>query len=122
MRMRQGKRRKKNSPLSLNHLMGLRLSSLTDIVIVTWHNGLINEDDSARKQSLMKAASKTSDKNTSPDEAAADYSTSKDELFFDQLKDQFAFFYALTMVAMYAYKQARKARQQEIEADDTAKL
>ena len=70
----------------------------------------------------MKAASKTSDKNTSPDEAAADYSTSKDELFFDQLKDQFAFFYALTMVAMDAYKQARKARQQEIEADDTAKL
>ena len=74
----------------------------------------------------MKAPSKTLDKNTSADEAAADYSTSKDELFFDQLKDQFAFFYALTMMAMDAYKQARKARQQErpqeIEADDAAKL
>ena len=102
--------------------MGLTLSSLTDTVIVKWHNGLITEDDSARKCSLMKAPSQTADKNTSPDEAAADYSTSKDELFFDQLKDQFAFFYALTMVAMDAYKQARKARQQEIEADDAAKL
>ena len=74
----------------------------------------------------MNAASKISDKKASPDEAVADYSTSKDELFFDQLKDQFAFFYALTMVAMDAYKQARKARQQEMKeerkADKAAKL
>lgn len=70
----------------------------------------------------MKAASPLSDKNTSPDEAAADYSASKDELFFDQLKDQFATFYALTMVAMDAYKQARKARQQEREADKAPTL
>ena len=74
----------------------------------------------------MNAASKISDNKASPDEAAADYDTSKDELFFDQLKDQFAFFYALTMVAMDAYKQARKARQQERgeerEADEAATL
>ena len=70
----------------------------------------------------MKAASQISDKKASPDEAAADYDASKDELFFDQLKDQFAIFYALTMVAMDAYKQARKARQQEREADEAAKL
>ena len=70
----------------------------------------------------MKAASQMSDKKAAPDEAAADYGASKDELFFDQLKDQFAIFYALTMVAMDAYKQARKARQQEREADEAAKL
>ena len=45
-----------------------------------------------------------------------------DELFFDQLKDQFAFFYALTMVAMDAYKQARKSRRQpETELDKPLK-
>ena len=31
-----------------------------------------------------------------------------DELFSDQLKDQFAFFYAVTLSAMELYRQARK--------------
>ena len=35
----------------------------------------------------------------------------QDELFFDQLKDQFALFYALTVSAMEAYKQLRKDYQ-----------
>ena len=32
-----------------------------------------------------------------------------DEFFFDLLKDQFVFFYALTNVAIEAYKSARKS-------------
>ena len=35
----------------------------------------------------------------------------EDELFFDQLKDQFALFYALTVTAMDIYKTARKDYQ-----------
>ena len=31
-----------------------------------------------------------------------------DEIFFDQLKDQFAFFYALTMAGIEAYHYARQ--------------
>ena len=31
-----------------------------------------------------------------------------DEIIFDQLKDQFAFFYALTMVGIEAYHYARQ--------------
>ena len=34
--------------------------------------------------------------------------TEDDEFFFDLLKDQFVFFYALTNVAIEAYKSARK--------------
>lgn len=38
----------------------------------------------------------------------------QDELFFDQLKDQFALFYALTVSAMEAYKQLRKNHKGKI--------
>ena len=34
-----------------------------------------------------------------------------DEIFFDQLKDQFAFFYALTMAGIEAYHYARQHYQ-----------
>ncbi len=34
--------------------------------------------------------------------------TNDDEFFFELLKDQFVFFYALTNVAIEAYKSARK--------------
>ena len=34
--------------------------------------------------------------------------TEDDEFFFDLLKDQFVFFYALTNVAIEAYKSARE--------------
>ena len=33
----------------------------------------------------------------------------EDEIFFDHLKDQFVFFYALTIAGMEAFKQARGA-------------
>ena len=36
-----------------------------------------------------------------------------DELFFDQLKDQFAFFYAATVTAMEAYKNLRADYQKK---------
>lgn len=42
--------------------------------------------------------------------------TVSDELFFDQLKDQFAFFYALTVAAMEAYKKARARHRDSEEA------
>lgn len=35
-----------------------------------------------------------------------------DEIFFDQLKDQFAFFYALTVAAMDMYHYAREDYRQ----------
>ena len=37
----------------------------------------------------------------------------QDELFFDQLKDQFVFFYAVTVSAMEALKQARANYQKK---------
>ena len=37
----------------------------------------------------------------------------QDELFFDQLKDQFAFFYAATITAMEAYKKLRADYQKK---------
>lgn len=37
----------------------------------------------------------------------------QDELFFDQLKDQFAFFYAATVTAMEAYKKLRADYQKK---------
>lgn len=40
-----------------------------------------------------------------------------DELFFDQLKDQFVVFYALTIAAMEAYKQLRKRAQSKSQQD-----
>lgn len=42
----------------------------------------------------------------------------QDELFFDQLKDQFVFFYAVTVSAMEALKQAR-ANYQKKNAQET---
>lgn len=38
----------------------------------------------------------------------------QDELFFDQLKDQFAFFYAVTVSAMEAMKKARANYQKKM--------
>lgn len=66
----------------------------------------------------MTVTSPQSDIPSSADERASRHETGQDELFFDQLKDQFAFFYALTMVAMDAYKQARLARQQDAAKED----
>ncbi len=37
----------------------------------------------------------------------------QDSLFADQLKDQFAFFYAVTIVAIEAYKKARDHYQKQ---------
>lgn len=65
-------------------------------------------------------SSPQSDIKTSSDEHEKRHDANQDELFFDQLKDQFAFFYALTMVAIDAYKQARLARQQEAASEDEA--
>lgn len=63
-----------------------------------------------------------SDIETSSDEKDTRHKANQDELFFDQLKDQFAFFYALTMVAMDAYKQARLTREyDEAEVNETQK-
>ena len=42
----------------------------------------------------------------------------QDELLFDQLKDQFVFFYAVTVSAMEALKQAR-ANYQKKNAQET---
>ena len=42
----------------------------------------------------------------------------QDELFFDQLKDQFVFFYAVTVTAMEAIKKAR-ANYQKKNAQET---
>ena len=39
-----------------------------------------------------------------------------DELFFDQLKDQFVFFYAATLTAMEAYKKVRAHYQKSVTA------
>lgn len=36
-----------------------------------------------------------------------------DEIFFDQLKDQFAFFYALTMAGIEVYHYARRHYHQK---------
>ena len=41
-----------------------------------------------------------------------------DELFFDQLKDHFAFFYAATVTAMKAYKNLRAAHQKKVRDHD----
>ena len=37
----------------------------------------------------------------------------QEELFFEQLKDQFVFFYAVTVAAMQALKQARSHYQKD---------
>ena len=39
---------------------------------------------------------------------------SQDELFFDQLKDQFAFFYAVTVTAMAAFKKLREDHKSRV--------
>ena len=47
-----------------------------------------------------------------------------DEIFFDQLKDQFAFFYALTMAGIEVYHYARehyRHDQQPSECDTSVK-
>lgn len=71
----------------------------------------------------MTASPPKSEDTSSSNRDKAQQDTSQDELFFDQLKDQFAFFYALTMVAIDGYKQARLARQQAADQDenDTSK-
>ena len=43
----------------------------------------------------------------------------EDELFFDQLKDQFVLFYALTVTAMDIYKTARKDYQARASHNDS---
>ena len=42
-----------------------------------------------------------------------DRQVAQEELFFDQLKDQFAFFYAATVTAMAAYKSLRADYQKK---------
>lgn len=42
-------------------------------------------------------------------------SLAEDELFFDQMKDQFVFFYAATLTAMEIFKQLRASHQQKAE-------
>lgn len=45
-------------------------------------------------------------------------SLGEDELFFDQLKDQFVFFYAATLTAMEIMKQLRTKHQNKAEQQD----
>lgn len=45
-------------------------------------------------------------------------SLGEDELFFDQLKDQFVFFYAATLTAMEIMKQLRTNHQNKAEQQD----
>ena len=47
--------------------------------------------------------------------------TKDDEFFFDLLKDQFVFFYALTNVAIEAYKSARESYSAKVCLDSRKK-
>lgn len=48
-----------------------------------------------------------------PNMSQKNHPEAQDELFFDQLKDQFAFFYAATITAMEAYKKLRADYQKK---------